>query len=112
MVIDGNTACWDRLPWVFASKCVCWKQESTDQCWYYPFLKPWVHYIPFTLDTLEETWNKVKDDEELQLRIVANANQFVEDFLRPRCHALYTKTLLDTIQDLHDKKEGSKHLDE
>jgi len=104
MVIDGNTACWDRLPWVLASKCVCWKQESDDQCWYYSFLKPWIHYIPFTLDTLEETWNKIKDDHKLQIQIVINANQFVEDFLRPRCHALYTRTLLDTIQDIYDSK--------
>jgi len=97
LVIDGNTACWDRLAWVLASKCVCWKLESMDQCWYYPFLKPWVHYVPFTLETLEETWLKVRDDRELQLRMVAAANQFVEDFLRPARHALYMRTLLEAL---------------
>jgi len=97
LVIDGNTACWDRLAWVLASKCVCWKQESTDQCWYYPFLQPWVHYVPFTLETLEETWLKVRDDRELQLRMVAAANQFVEDFLQPARHALYLRTLLEAL---------------
>jgi hypothetical protein len=97
LVVDGHTACWDRLPWILASRCLCWKMDSDDECWYYPFLEPWIHYIPFTLETLEETWNRVKDDRELQLKIVKNANAFAEDFLTPHAHALYTRTLLDEI---------------
>ena len=57
-----------------------------------------MHYVPFTLETLEETWLKVRDNRELQLRMVAAANQFVEDFLRPARHALYLRTLLEGIQ--------------
>ena len=97
MVIDGNTACWDRLPWVLASQCVCWKEESNDQCWYYEFLKPWVHYVPFTRETLEDTWKKVKNDVALQERLVRAANAFVEDFLRRERHVLYLQTLMDQI---------------
>lgn len=97
MVIDGNTACWDRLPWVLASQCVCWKEESTHECWYYEFLKPWVHYVPFTLDTLEDTWKKVKNDVALQEHLVRAANAFVEDFLRRERHVLYLQTLMDQI---------------
>lgn len=100
MVIDGNTACWDRLPWVLASQCVCWKEESNDQCWYYEFLKPWVHYVPFTRETLEDTWKKVKNDVELQERLVRAANAFVEDFLRRERHVLYLQTLMDQIAAL------------
>jgi len=99
IVCDGNTACWDRLPWILASKSVCWKEESDHECWYYLLMKPWVHYIPFTLENLAETWEKVKDDLELQLRIVAAANEFVECYLRPECHALYARTLLDRIAE-------------
>jgi uncharacterized protein (DUF1697 family) len=97
LVIDGNTACWDRLPWVLASQCVCWKEESNDECWYYAFLKPWVHYVPFTRDTLWDTWLKVKDDIELQERLVQAGNEFVEDFLRRERHQLYMQTLMDHI---------------
>ena len=97
IVCDGNTACWDRLPWILASKSVCWKEDSDHQCWYYPFLKPWVHYVPFNLQNIRETWDRVKDDTNLQLRIVEAANKFVDDFLMPERHALYTRTLLDTI---------------
>jgi hypothetical protein len=97
MVIDGNTACWDRLPWVLASQCVCWKEESTHECWYYEFLKPWVHYVPFTRETLEDTWKKVKNDVALQERVVRAANAFVEDFLRRDRHVLYMQTLMSQI---------------
>lgn len=97
MVIDGNTACWDRLPWVLASQCVCWKEESTHECWYYEFLKPWVHYVPFTRETLEDTWRIVKNDVALQERVVRAANAFVEDFLRRDRHVLYMQTLMSHI---------------
>jgi len=98
LCVDGNTACWDRLPWVLASNSVCWKMESDHVCWYYAFLKPWVHYVPFTLDTLEDTWAKFKDDTAAQLRMVQAANQFVWDFLRPEAHALYTRTLIQELK--------------
>jgi len=97
MVIDGNTACWDRLPWVLASQCVCWKEESNDECWYYEFLKPWVHYVPFTRETLEDTWRIVKNDVALQERVVRAANAFVEDFLRRDRHVLYMQTLMSQM---------------
>lgn len=97
VVVDGNTACWDRLPWVLASKSVCWKMEATGQCWYYPFLKPWVHYIPFTLENLEETWNRVKDDTGLHMTLIQNANRFFETYLTRQAHGLYLHTLLTEI---------------
>ena len=97
--VDGNTACWDRVVWVMASNSVLWKMDSEDQCWYYPFLKPWVHYIPFNLENLTETWERVKDDTEMHREIIKNANQFVEDYLRPCGHMLYTRTLMDAITE-------------
>ena len=98
VVIDGNTVCWDRLPWILASQSVCWLHDTTDECWYYHFLKPWVHYIPFNLENLEETWNKVKDDNGLILKIVANANEFVQDYLSERGHGLYCLSLLEGVE--------------
>ena len=74
-----------------------WLHDTTDECWYYHFLKPWVHYIPFNLENLEETWNKVKDDNGLILKIVANANEFVQDYLSERGHGLYCLSLLEGI---------------
>ncbi len=105
LVVDGNTACWDRLPWVLASKCVCWKLESTHQCWYYKFLKPWVHYVPCTLDTLDETWERFKDDEAAQRAMVRAANAFAQAYLTHDAHLLYTRVLLDAIQE-NEKKSS------
>jgi hypothetical protein len=98
LVVDGNTACWDRLPWILASGSVCWKLESTHECWYYDLLKPWVHYVPCTLETLDEVWKKVSGDVALQKTIVANANAFARSVLTHEGHALYTHTLLTHME--------------
>ena len=97
LVVDGNTACWDRLPWILASGSVCWKLDSSHECWYYPLLTPWVHYIPCSLETLDATWALVSQDIELQRRIVRRATEFARTVLSHESHALYTRTLLDTI---------------
>lgn len=97
VVVDGNTACWDRLPWILASKSVCWKMASDHQCWYEVLLEPWVHYIPCTLDSLESTWERVREDEVLQRRIVRAANTFAAAYLTHEAHCLYMRVLLDEL---------------
>ena len=106
VVVDGNTACWDRLPWILSSNSVCWKMDSDHRCWYDDFLEPWVHYVPFTLDTLEATWQKVKDDEALQRRVVREANAFAAAYLTHEAHCLYTRVLLDEVARIH---RGGEH---
>lgn len=98
LVVDGNTACWDRLPWILASGSVCWKLDSTHECWYYPLLKPWIHYVPCTLENLDETWARVSGDLDLQRTIVNNANAFATHVLSHEGHALYMHTLLESMK--------------
>jgi hypothetical protein len=100
--VDGNTAAWDRVPWIMASNSVLWKCESKHMCWYYPLLKPWNHYIPFEIETLETTWNYRKHDIPLCTNIVYQANQFVQDVLHIEKHALYMRTLLEEIKYLYE----------
>jgi len=99
--VDGNTAAWDRVPWILASKSVLWKEESSHSCWYYPYLQPWKHYIPFTLENLGSTWFSYKDHPVLP-DIVKNANQFVADFLMIEKHALYMKTFFQEVIERYD----------
>jgi hypothetical protein len=53
--------------------------------------------VPFTRETLEDTWRIVKNDVALQERVVRAANAFVEDFLRRDRHVLYMQTLMSQI---------------
>ena len=53
--------------------------------------------MPFRRDTICETWLKVKDDIELQERLVRKGNEFVEDFLRRERHELYIRETLRAI---------------
>lgn len=99
MSVDGNTAAWDRIPWILASNSILWKQQSPHICWYYPYLQPWVHYIPFELPTLETTWKEVQGKEKELRSILEHAHGFVEDFLTIEKHALYMKLfLLEVIE--------------
>jgi hypothetical protein len=97
--IDGNTSCWDRIPLFLNSNSILLIKNSNHKCWYYDFLIPNVHYIPFDDDTnLEEI---ITSDED-RSHIIKNANQFVEDYLTYDKQLLYMKTLLETINSVHE----------
>lgn len=100
--VDGNTAAWDRVPWILASNSVLWKEESSHMCWYYPYLRPWEHYIPFTLENLASTWFSYRGYDKILSSIVLSANQFVKDFLYIDKHALYMKTFFQEVSERHD----------
>jgi hypothetical protein len=91
--IDGNTAAWDRIPWVLRSNSTLWKYESPHQCWYYPLMKPWTHYVPFTLDTLEKTWS------ERDVRTIYKPST---EFLNFETQKEYCRLVFEHIKDLKE----------
>lgn len=100
--IDGESASWERLPWIMQSKCVMWKHKSELACWYTPLLEPWRHYVPFTLHTLEAKWRLVKDNTTLAQKIVHESNHFANKYLTTEAHAKYTRELFQNIIELKD----------
>ena len=74
-----------RLALQLAADAAVFKVEHEDREWYYPMLKPYVHYIPFTasenftnlVDQL--TWAE-QHPSEVQ-SIVATANAFAKKYL-------------------------------
>jgi hypothetical protein len=92
--VDGNTAAWDRVPWILNSNSILLLKASNHKCWYYDFLIPYVHYIPFNNDEEIETIIASTEDRS---HIVQNANQFVQDYLKHDRHKLYMQYLLEAI---------------
>ena len=86
--IDGNTCAWNRPVWVLKSKSILLMHSSEHKCWYYDYLLPNVHYVPFEYDTDIEQLIKLPHD------VVENANQFADDFLTYDKHKLYMGHLL------------------
>lgn len=95
--VEGNSAAWDRIPMFLNSNSILLIQNSDHKCWYYDFLIPNVHYIPFDDDTDLE---KIVSSDEDRRHIIKNANQFVTDYLTYDKHLLYMKTLLETMNTI------------
>jgi hypothetical protein len=89
--IDGNTASWDRVPWIMASNSVCLKQRSDSACWYYPFLEAGTHYMEFSeFDEIKEIVRENRNYDH----IVNNAHSFVSTYLSRRSHLMYMGHIL------------------
>lgn len=100
--IAGNTACWSRVPMILASSCLMFNLRQQDVMWYYPALRDGDHFLG--ADDFDDLLQKrafcTQNDKTCQ-RIVANANSFVENFLRPRHATSYTVQLLENAAYLN-----------
>jgi hypothetical protein len=91
--VDGNTAAWERVPWILNSKSVLSKKKSTHKTWYYDFLIKNEHYIEFDDNSeLENIINNTSDEE--CKRIIDNANIFCKNYLHEISHLTYMSKLL------------------
>jgi hypothetical protein len=83
--IDGNTCAWVRVPWIMYSNSVLIKQETNKIEWFYPALKPYVHYVPVNerlTDVFQQyEWMKTHDPE--LITISHNAHNFIKNNLMP-----------------------------
>ena len=94
MNVQGNTCCWSRVPMVLASKSLMLNLRHADGAWYYPLLHHGRDF--YDIERLEDLPNAIEflnNNPALSQHIVANANQFVQNFLG-RPHALFYMTRL------------------
>ena len=101
--LPGNCAS-VRLALQLASDSAVFKVENEELEWYYPLLKPYVHYIPITanethtnlLEQLE--WAEANSDQIK--RIVAAANEFANTYLSGQARDCFFLHLLLRYQEL------------
>ncbi len=83
--IDGNTATGTRVPWIMLSGSSLMKQDSYKIEWFYPAIKPYVHYVPVKEDLTDifkqYFWLKEHDTELKQISL--NGQEFVKNNLMP-----------------------------
>lgn len=105
--IDGATCAWKRVPGIMLSNSVLLKQETSFMEWFYPAMKPYVHYIPMdsrlTNIFQQLDWMKAHDDEVQQ--ISKNAQNFVKNELMPE-HIKDHMTII--LNQYHALLQGSK----
>jgi hypothetical protein len=83
--INGWTTTWDGTPWKLASGSVMLKVDGDWEQWYYPMMKPNIHYIPVKRDLsdLNEQieWCIAHDAEAAT--IAAAGEKFIREMMRP-----------------------------
>jgi hypothetical protein len=91
--VDGNTCTLDRIPWIFNSNSLCLKKKSTHKCWYYDFMNKNEHFVEFDNDDeIEKIINTISLND--CKRIIKNANEFCNNYLKKNCHLQYMSKLL------------------
>jgi hypothetical protein len=103
ILIDGNSASYSCSGWRFFSNSVVFKPESQWVQWYFPELKPMIHYVPVK-DNLDDLVDKViwaqNHDREAQ-EIASQARQFAMTHLTIQDNWLYLYLLLQKYSHLN-----------
>ena len=101
-VLDGHMCTYPGYQWRLLSKSVCFKQESSEEQWFYRALKPYVHYIPINNDMsdLEEKvrWARAHDIEVQT--IAENGREFALHHLMIEDDYLYLYLALSKLANL------------
>lgn len=97
--IVGNTACWSRVPMVMGSGSVMFHIPHDDTSWYYPAMRPGVHYVECeTHEAILRCRLSCMADAEGCHRMVADAGAFSSEYLSPAAAAQYTRALLSGVR--------------
>lgn len=101
--IDGATCAWQRVPWIMLSNSVLLKQETSFMEWFYPAIKPYVHYVPMD-ERLTNIFQQLKwmqaHDSEVQ-EISRNATSFVKNELMPEHIKDHMAIILNEYSSVH-----------
>jgi len=102
--IDGFGSSFDGTIWKLRSpSLVIWITDENNQFywlqWYYPLLKPFVHYVPSSIDNLEKTYEWCEQNQNKCMEIIRNANCLIHSVL---LHTItYHKVLFDTLNKMY-----------
>lgn len=76
---DGVCGASPAYQWRLLSNSLTFKEQSDQVQWFYPALKPYVHYIPVEGEygDLIEKMNWARENEEFCQEVIANSTEFV-----------------------------------
>lgn len=99
LALDGN--CFPgSFFWQLSSQCLTFKEESSYLEWYYKGLFPYVHYVPFTPQTLPQKILEWKEKDSKAQEIATTAYRFAKENLSCEDIMCYTYHMLNTYASL------------
>lgn len=105
--LDGNSATGTRVPWIMLSNSILIKQESRKIEWFYPALKPYIHYIPLKKDltNFAELYAWLEKNQNQLKNIINRANLFVENNLTSDDIDMQMRIILDQYHYIQKDKK-------
>lgn len=94
--VDGNTASWERFPWILNSNSLCIKNVSDHLCWFYPLMHEYKCYLEYNCPAdISDIVLKVSNEDKK--KIIKNAQTFVKEYLDMKTTLLYTVNLIHEV---------------
>lgn len=97
--IDGNTASWDRVPWVMKSNSLLFKHESNQILYYYPLIQEGTHFVHVDKNSFRKQFKFYEENNKMANNIVNNANKFIDTYIKPMNAILYLTHLFENFSD-------------
>lgn len=96
MDVDGHCAAAPRLPLLLYSNSVLFKNMTSSRLWFYPQMKPYVHFVPVKedLSDLITQLNWARSHDEECKKISQNARELAAEVLSHEAVYLYLYRLL------------------
>jgi hypothetical protein len=104
--LDGHTSTYPGFLWKLLSNSVTLKQESNNIQWFYPALKPWIHYIPVNnnLSDLLAKIEWIQNNDTEAKKIADESTKFVQENLMISNIESYLAMTLNSYAKLQTNK--------
>jgi hypothetical protein len=95
---DGNSASWDRMAWILASKCVPIYFRPRCMNWYDLALQKGVHYLAAeNVDDIKDIMHKFNNNKALREEVVKQGQQFARNWFSSEAVIAYMVELLNSL---------------
>lgn len=98
--IDGNSCSYSRMAWILYSRSLLLKQTSDNMQWYYPHLKPYIHYVPLNNDfsDIEQKFAWIQQHPLSSITMASNARILAEKIFN---HSAIRTSIINAFNDYH-----------
>jgi hypothetical protein len=106
--IDGHGASFDGTVWKMRStSLVIWITGEDDQLhwllWYTPLFKPYVHYVPSSVQNLQKTFEWCEENQDKCEQMILESTRLMEDILENTTQ--YHRRLFDKLNDIYTENK-------
>jgi hypothetical protein len=98
LTVDGNSASWDRMAWILASRCVPISFRPRCLNWYDLALQEGVHYLAAeSVNDIRDIMHKLNENEGIREQVVKQGQEFARKWFSRESIVAYAVELLNSL---------------